>query len=147
MENIEAIYIINGKSQLIFSYEIFSEHPNDFDYSNISRFFSVIRTFALKIGEKQVKVIELKNSKIFMSIDYGYNVEVILKCDKYVKEKKASLNLNKIFNSFINSFIGCFNSSIEIKKERMDSFINKISFIIEESGKINFFVENIEIVP
>jgi len=145
MENIEAIYIINGESQLIFSYEILNERPNNFDYSNISRFFSVIKTFALKIGEKEVKIIELGNSKIFKTLDDDYNIDVILKCDKRLKEKKASINLTKILNLFINSFIGYFNSSIQTKKERMEFFIKEISFMLEESGKMNYFLENIKI--
>ncbi|MFX1322857.1 MAG: hypothetical protein ACFFAQ_14565 [Promethearchaeota archaeon] len=145
MENIEAIYIINGENQLIFSYESLNERSDNFDYSNISQFFSVIKTFVLKIGEKEAKIIELGNSKIFKTLDYDYNIEVILKCDKNVKEKKASINLTKILNLFINSFIGYFNSSIQIKKERMDFFITELSFMLGESRKTNYFLENIKI--
>jgi len=143
MEKIEAIYIINGESQLIFSYESLNERSDDFDYSNISRFFSVIKTFALKIGEKEVKIIELGNSIIFKTLDDEYKIEVILKCDKKIKEKKASINLKKILNLFINSFIGYFNSSLRTKKERMEFFIKEISFMFGESGKVNYFLENI----
>jgi len=100
MENIEAIYIINGENQLIFSYESLNERSDNFDYLNISQFFSVIKTFALKIGEKEAKIIELGNSKIFKTLDDDYNIEVILKCNKNLKEKKASINLTKILNLF-----------------------------------------------
>lgn len=143
MEKIEAIYIINGENQLIFSYESLNERSDDFDYSNISRFFSVIKTFALKIGEKEAKIIELGNSKIFKTLDDEYKIEVILKCDKNIKDKKASINLKKILNLFINSFIGYFNSSLRTKKERMEFFIKEISFMFGESGKVNYFLENI----
>ncbi len=145
MEKIEAIYIINGESQLIFSYESLNERSDDFDYSNISRFFSVIKTFALKIGKKEAKIIELGNSKIFKTLDDEYKIEVILKCDKNIKEKKASINLKKILNLFINLFIGYFNSSLRTKKERMEFFIKEISFIFGGSGKVNYFLENIKI--
>jgi len=145
MENIEAIYIINGENQLIFSYESLNERSDNFDYLNISQFFSVIKTFALKIGEKEAKIIELGNSKIFKTLDYDYNIEVILKCDKNVKEKMASINLTKILNLFINSFIGYFNSSIQTKKERMDFFITELSFMLGENRKTNYFLENIKI--
>ena len=143
MEKIEAIYIINGENQLIFSYESLNERSDDFDYSNISRFFSVIKTFALKIGEKEAKIIELGNSKIFKTLDDEYKIEVILKCDNNIKDKKASINLKKILNLFINSFIGYFNSSLRAKKERMEFFIKEISFMFGESGKVNYFLENI----
>lgn len=145
MEKIEAIYIINGESQLIFSYESLNERSDDFDYSNISRFFSVIKSFALKIGEKEAKIIELGNSKIFKTLDDEYKIEVILKYDKNIKEKKASINLKKILNLFINSFIGYFNSSLRTKKERMEFFIKEISFMFGGSGKVNYFLENIKI--
>ncbi len=145
MEKIEALYIINGESQLIFSYESLNERSDDFDYSNISRFFSVIKTFALKIGKKEAKIIELGNSKIFKTLDDEYKIEVILKCDKNIKEKKASINLKKILNLFINLFIGYFNSSLRTKKERMEFFIKEISFIFGGSGKVNYFLENIKI--
>lgn len=143
MEKIEAIYIINGENQLIFSHESLNERSDDFDYSNISRFFSVIKTFALKIGEKEAKIIELGNSKIFKTLDDEYKIEVILKYDKNIKDKKASINLKKILNLFINSFIGYFNSSLRTKKERMEFFIKEISFMFGESGKVNYFLENI----
>lgn len=144
MENIEAIYIINRESQLIFSYEILHERSENFDYSNISRFFSVIKTFALKIGEEEVNIIELGNSKIFKTTDYVYNIDIILKCNKKVKEKKVPIKLKKILNLFLNSFIGYFNSSIPIKKQRMEFFVKEISSIFEERGKINYFLENIK---
>ncbi|MFX0042286.1 MAG: hypothetical protein ACFE8L_05185 [Candidatus Hodarchaeota archaeon] len=147
MEIIEAIYIINGENQLIFSYEGLNDRADNFDYSNITRFFSVIKTFALKIGEKEAKIIELGNSKIFKTLDDEYNIEVILKCNKNVKEKKASINLTKVLNYFINSFIGYFNSSTQEKKERIEYFIKEISFMLSKRGKMNYFLENIKIFP
>jgi hypothetical protein len=145
MENIEAIYIINGENQLIFSYEGLNERADNFDYSNITRFFSVIKTFALKIGEKEAKIIELGNSKIFKTLDDDYNIEVILKCNKNLKEKKASINLTTILNLFINSFIGYFSSSTQEKKERIEFFIKEISFMLSKKGKVNYFLENIKL--
>jgi hypothetical protein len=145
MENVEGIYIINGKGQLIFSYEISDDRPNKFDYANISRFFSVIKTFALNIGEKEAKVIELGNRKIFKTAIYDLNVEFIIKCEKIIKEKKVLNYLNDLMNLFLNTFIGYFNSLDSIKKQKMDLFIQEFHLLFGKGGKISYFLKHLKI--
>ena len=145
MEDLQGLYIINSKGHLIFSYEISEDYSEKFDYMNISRFFSVIKTFALKIGEKDAKVIELGNSKIFKAADYDLNIDFIIKCEKDVKEKKGSNYLNKLMNLFINTFIGYFNSSDSVKKKKMDSFIEEFYSVFGREGKINYFIKHLKI--
>ena len=73
------------------------------------------------------------------------NIEFIIKCEKTVKEKKASNYLNDLINLFTNTFIGYFNSSDSIKKKRMDSFIEKFNLIFGTEGKINYFIRHLKI--
>ena len=100
---------------------------------------------ASKIGEEEVKIIELGNNKFFVSKDNMTGISFVLKCEKGVKPKKINQILKDIKNVFIGEFTGNFNST-QIEKVRiMKSFMNSLFEIIGEAKKVHYYIDSIKI--
>lgn len=138
MTDIEGIYIINNSGELIFQQENVDENSKSFDPNYLSNFFATLETIAHKIGEDEVRIMDLGENKFFLTKDKITNIEFILKCNKNVKSKKVFQALTNIVNIFIQIFTGNFNSPEKIKERLMTNFIEEIKEVIGESAYINY---------
>jgi hypothetical protein len=145
MKEIEGIFIINSKGDLIFSQENLVIESKELDPDYLSNFLSTLLTIAQKIGEDEVKIVDLGESKFFLTKDKLTHLEFILKCNKETKYKKVSQIHKGIVNLFIEKFTGNFNSSNETKKILMSSFIQQLNELIGSGEKIEYHVESIKI--
>ena len=114
MIDITGLYILNSKRELIYLQENIIPKSKELDPDYLSNFFSTLQTIAQKIGEEEVKIIDLGNSKFFLTKDRMTNIEFILKCGKDIKQKKVFETHKRIVNLFIEKFIGNFNNFCRI---------------------------------
>ena len=145
MNEIISLYIINYTGNLIFWQENVSQHAKKIDQEYLSNILSTLEMIASKIGEKEVKIIELGNNKFFISKDNMTGISFVLKCEKGVKPKKINQMLRAIKNVFIGEFIGNFNSTQIEKVRLMKSFINSLFEIIGEAKKVQYYIDSVKI--
>ena len=145
MNEINSMYIINYAGDLIFWQENISQSAKKIDQEYLSNILSTLEMIASKIGEEEVKIIELGNNKFFISKDNMTGISFVLKCEKGVKPKKINQILKDIKNIFIGKFTGNFNSS-QIEKVRiMKSFMNSLFEIIGEAKKVQYYIDSVKI--
>ena len=145
MNEINSMYIINYAGDLIFWQENISQSAKKIDQEYLSNILSTLEMIASKIGEEEVKIIELGNNKFFVSKDNLTGISFVLKCEKGVKPKKINQILKDIKNIFIGKFTGNFNSS-QIEKVRiMKSFMNSLFEIIGEAKKVQYYIDSVKI--
>ena len=145
MSDIVGLYVLNRKGELIYLQENIIPDSKDLDHDYLSNFFTTLQTIAQKIGEEEVKIIDLGNSKFFLTKDKLTNIEFILKCGRNIKPKKVFETHKKIMNLFIEKFTGNFNATEQTKKFIMNSFIKDLIEIIGKGEKIEFKIESIRI--
>jgi hypothetical protein len=145
MVEIEGIYILNSRGDLIFLQENLVLDSKEMDADYLSNFLSTLQTIAQKIGEDEVKIIDLGNSKFFLIKDKLTKIEFILKCNKEMKYKKVSQAHKNIVNLFIEKFTGNFNSSEETKTILMNSFIKELNELVGPGEKTDYHLQAIKI--
>ncbi|TFG25490.1 MAG: hypothetical protein EU532_11640 [Promethearchaeota archaeon] len=145
MMDITGLYILNSKRELIYLQENVIPNVKDLDPDYLSNFFATLQTIAQKIGEEEVKIIDLGNSKFFLAKDKLTNIEFILKCEKTIKQKKVFEIHKDIINLFIEKFTGNFNATEQTKKILMNSFIKDLTDIIGKGEKIEFHLDSLKI--
>lgn len=145
MNEINSLYIINYAGEFIFWQENSSQNAKKIDQEHLASILSTLEMIASKIGGEEVKIIELGNSKFFVSKDNMTRISFVLKCEKGVKPKKINQILRDIMNIFIGEFTGNFNST-QIEKVRiMKSFMNSLFEIIGEAKKVQYYIDSIKI--
>jgi len=145
MNEINSLYIINYAGEFIFWQENTSQNAKKIDQEHLSSILSTLEMIASQIGGEEVKIIELGNSKFFISKDNMTGISFVLKCEKGVKPKKINQILRDIMNIFIGEFTGNFNST-QIEKVRiMKSFMNSLFEIIGEAKKVQYYIDSIKI--
>ena len=145
MTDITGLYILNSKRELIYLQENVIPNAKDLDPDYLSNFFATLQTIAQKIGEEEVKIIDLGNSKFFLTKDKLTDIEFILKCEKTIKQKKVFEIHKDIINLFIEKFTGNFNATERTKKILMNSFIKNLADIIGKGEKIDFHLDSLKI--
>jgi len=145
MNEINSLYIINFAGHLIFWQENVSQSAKKIDQEYLSNILSTLEMIALKIGEKEVKIIELGNNKFFISKDNLTGISFVLKCEKGVKPKKINQMLREIKNIFISNFTGYFNTTQIEKVRKMKSFMNSLFEIIGEAKKVQYYIDSLRI--
>jgi len=145
MIDVVGLYILNRRGELIYLQENIIPSTKELDLDYLSNFFKTLQTIAKKIGEEEVKIIDLGNSKFFLTKDKLTNIEFILKCEKNIKQKKVFETHKKIINLFIEKFIGNYNASEQTKKFLMNSFMKDLTEIIGKGEKIEYNIESIKI--
>ena len=145
MNEINSLYIINNAGEFIFWQENSNQNAKKIDQEHLSSILSTLEMIASKIGGEEVKIIELGNSKFFVSKDNMTGISFVLKCEKGVKSKKINQILRDIMNIFIGEFTGNFNST-QIEKVRiMKSFMNSLFEIIGEAKKVQYYIDSVKI--
>lgn len=145
MNEINSLYIINNAGEFIFWQENSNQNAKKIDQEHLSSILSTLEMIASKIGGEEVKIIELGNSKFFVSKDNMTGISFVLKCEKGVKPKKINQILRDIMNVFIGEFTGNFNST-QIEKVRiMKSFMNSLFEIIGEAKKVQYYIDSVKI--
>ncbi len=145
MNEINSLYIINYAGEFIFWQENTSQNAKKIDQEHLASILSTLEIIASKIGGEEVKIIELGNSKFFVSKDNMTGISFVLKCEKGVKPKKINQILRDIMNIFIGEFTGNFNST-QIEKVRiMKSFMNSLFEIIGEAKKVQYYIDSVKI--
>ena len=145
MNEINSLYIINYAGEFIFWQENTSQNAKKIDQEHLESILSTLEMIASKIGGEEVKIIELGNSKFFVSKDNMTGISFVLKCEKGVKPKKINQILRDIMNVFIGEFTGNFNST-QIEKVRiMKSFMNSLFEIIGEAKKVQYYIDSVKI--
>lgn len=140
-----SFYIFNYAGDLIFWQENISQNAKKIDQENLSSVLTTLEMIALKIGEEEVKIIELGNNRFFISKDNLTGISFVLKCEKGVKPKKINQMLREIKNIFIGNFTGYFNAT-QIEKVRiMKSFMNSLFEITGEAKKVQYYIDSIKI--
>ncbi len=145
MTDITGLYILNSRGDLLYLQENLIPTSKELDPDYLSNFFTTLQTIAQKIGEEEVKIIDLGNSKFFLTKDKLTNIEFILKCEKNIKPKKVFDTHRRIVNLFIEKFIGNFNASEKTKRFLMNSFMNDLTEIIGKGEKIEYHIDLIKI--
>lgn len=145
MTDITGLYILNSRGDLLYLQENLIPTSKELDPDYLSNFFTTLQTIAQKIGEEEVKIIDLGNSKFFLTKDKLTNIEFILKCEKNIKPKKVFDTHRRIVNLFIEKFIGNFNASEKTKRFLMNSFMNDLTEIIGKGEKIEYHLDLIKI--
>ena len=145
MTDIVGLYILNSKRELIYLQENIITKVKELDPDYLSNFFATLQTIAQKIGEEEVKIIDLGNSKFFLTKDKLTNFEFILKCERNIKQKKVFEIHKRIVNLFIEKFTGNFNATEETKKILMNSFLKDLTEIMGKGEKIEFYLDSIKI--
>jgi len=77
MTDITGLYILNSRGELIYLQENILPSTKELDPDYLSNFFSTLQTIAQKIGEEEVKIIDMGNSKFFLTKDKLTNIEFI----------------------------------------------------------------------
>jgi len=145
MNKIISLYIINYAGNLIFWQENVSQNAKKIDQEYLSNILSTLEMIASKIGEEEVKIIELGKKSHFISKDNMTGISFVLKCEKGVKAKKINQMLREIKNIFIGEFTGNFNAT-QIEKVRiMKSFMNSLFEIIGEAKKVQYYIDSVKI--
>ena len=145
MNEINSLYIINNAGEFIFWQENSNQNAKKIDQEHLSSILSTLEMIASKIGGEEVKIIELGNSKFFISKDNMTGISFVLKCENGVKPKKINQILRDIMNIFIGEFTGNFNST-QIEKVRiMKSFMNSLFEIIGEAKKVQYYIDSVKI--
>ncbi len=103
-DNIKRIYIINGKKELIFSYNN-PEYETIVDESLFSRFILAMNSFAREFGEEQISNIDLGNEKIFYLKDKCKRNLFIVVFNKNVQINRKSIKLDEIKKLIIEKYI------------------------------------------
>jgi hypothetical protein len=145
MSDIVGLYVLNRRGELIYLQENTLPSSKELDPDYLSNFFTTLQTIAQKIGEEEVKIIDLGNSKFFLTKDKLTGIEFILKCEKNIKQKKVFETHKKIINLFIEKFIGNYNASDQTKTFLMNSFMKELAEIIGKGEKIEFHIESLKI--
>jgi len=145
MTDIVGLYILNRRGELIYLQENIIPSSKELGLDYLSNFFKTLQTIAKKIGEEEVKIIDLGNSKFFLTKDKLTNIEFILKCEKNIKQKKVFETHKRIINLFIEKFIGNYNASEQTKNFLMNSFMKDLTEIIGKGEKIEYHIESIKI--
>ena len=145
MSDIVGLYILNRRGELIYLQENTLPSSKELGPDYLSNFFSTLQTIAQKIGEEEVKIIDLGNSKFFLTKDNLTRIEFILKCEKNIKPKKVFETHKKIINLFIEKFIGNYNASDQTKNFQMNSFMKDLAEIIGKGEKIEYHINSLKI--
>jgi len=144
MIDIKSIYILDGKGQPIYMRELSlqgEQNPESILYTNI---VTAIQQFVQSsLGEKEAKIIQLGDFKIYHSKDHISNLSFIIKCNLKIKEKKAFSILKQIKNLFIDKFIGKFSSSSEEKNELMQEFIDEMDKNLFPNSEVENLLGNL----
>jgi hypothetical protein len=143
MSDIKALYVLNCHRELIFLQENEISNSKELNPDYLSDFFATLQTIAHKIGEEEVKIIDLGNFKFFLTLDKLTMIEFILKCDKDIKPKKVFQVHKDIVNNFIEKFTGNFNASKETKEILIKSFMKNLNQIIDKGEKIEYNLDAI----
>ncbi len=145
MSDVVGLYILNHRGELIYLQENTLPSSKELDPDYLSNFFTTLQTIAQKIGEEEVKIIDLGNSKFFLTKDKLTGIEFILKCEKNIKQKKVFETHKKIINLFIEKFIGNYNASEQTKTFLMNSFMKDLAEIIGRGEKIEYDINTLKI--
>ena len=134
--DIKSIYVIDSTGNPLYAREFYSQGALENHQMLFTSLVAAIQQFAVTLGEKEAKVIELGNDKIFSTADQLTSLKFILKCDKNMKKKRAFQLLNEIKNLFLNKFTGNFTSSADIKSEIMKGFILEMDKLVSPKSNI-----------
>ena len=135
-----SIYILEKNGNPFFMKECYKQGTENIDHALLSNFINALQTFALEYGEKETRVIEMKNEIIFILKDNRYSLQFILKCTKDAKSKKMFKFLNNIKESFLNIFSTYFEVNIGDKDNLIKKFTIELNKLLEPLDNFeNFF--------
>ncbi len=143
--DIHGIWVIGQNGETIYDYELFVQGSEDFNSALIGNFIAGLQQFAVELGKKELKVIELSNSKILIQRDKKSNINFILKCGKSLDNEDVSKFIGNIRNFFTKHFKVDIDDSSKISSKStlaIERFIQGM-LEIEEKSSIEQFLEDL----
>jgi hypothetical protein len=143
MKGIDSVYIINNEGSLIFIHENFQRSSGTLRLESLSKLFSLLTSYSLKVGEEDVQLLEMGKSNVYSTRDKITNVQFILEFNKKAKNKLVTKALKIIKNAFVEHFEGNFHKPVEEKAALMDKFVRVIENAIGKGKKVDYFLDAI----
>jgi hypothetical protein len=144
MKGLEGIYVIDRKSsEVLFSYDTFIQGSGEWDLSLLSNIVTAFQGLAVEFGEKETKLIEFGEKKLFTSISEEYDIFFILRCSKKVNDEKFHKLLSQIKHMFIKNLRAYSLSPEEIKFVKTSIFGKDLSAILKIKTNVSEFLSDI----
>lgn len=144
MKELEGVYVVGlNEPKIYFSYELFTQGSEKWDLALFSHLVSALETFASEINQKEMKLIELSANKVFATIDEKYDIVVIIKCRKNVKDAVAFELLQRIKQKFLENFKTYAITPEDMKFVKTSIFSKDLRKILKENSDINKFLKSL----
>ena len=144
MKGLEGVYIINRKnSEILFSYDTFIQGSGDWDLALLSNFISALQGFAVELGERETRLIQLEDKKLFSSLNEEFDLFFIIRCSKKSNESKFFSILDQIKQMFIKNLKAYSLSPEEIKFVKASIFGRELAEILGIKKEVSKFLSDI----
>ncbi|MHA1279223.1 MAG: hypothetical protein ACTSQI_06800 [Candidatus Helarchaeota archaeon] len=113
VEGITGIWIFQGQRSIIFSHEFFVQGSQEYNAALFHGLIITLQQFFQEFGEKQADLIEMGNSKIFLSFNEDTGFYFAIRTISTVKDKKIFKFLSQIqdfFTSEITPYLAKFSA-------------------------------------
>ncbi len=144
MKGLEGIYVINRKnSEILFSYDTFIQGSGEWDLSLLSNIISAFQGLAVEFGEKETKLVEFGDKKLFTSLNEEFDLFFIIRCNKKVNDTKFFTLLEQIKQMFVKNLKIYSLSPEEIKFVKTSIFGKELAEILGTKTHVSEFLSDI----
>ncbi len=139
--DVHGVWILDQTGKVIFSYEIFIQGSENYQSALLANLVTVLQQFANQIGKKEIKLIELSNSKIFIQNNEFTKNHMVLRCGKDILHNIGYKALDNIKN-ILDEVAKDFNPELKEFHERLriplESYINELLQVEPQSSMKKF---------
>ncbi|MBD3255710.1 MAG: hypothetical protein GF383_11505 [Candidatus Lokiarchaeota archaeon] len=140
MNKVEWIYIFSETGNPIFKYENFKSDKEEENHTILSHFLYGLKSTALNLKDNEIKMMEMRNNKYFLSKDTQHGLIFMLKSILKTDHEEIGNMLMEIKNRFINIYANKWYVDIDKKKELLDTLEEDVIKIINPQNRIESFL-------